>query len=219
MALDDIYDAVKLAVPAETSADRLSIAKVYVNMAIRTIGRMRGVPFNQFWTTMSLTNGKTTYVLGTDTPSALNVSEMWRTDAAGWEIDIVAFDDFNSVVRGLTNSGPPQIATVYYNQGGEPVLEVYPTPDSTYSIKALFRKRVDSYDDIPGEYDDVIYSVAVSLMRAVKDNNIAIQLAVAGLGDVRGDSMIAWNGSTIEISDNIGRTSNTGRLIDSRSLR
>lgn len=192
-------DFIELAVPSADSANKEIIAKGALAKAVAKFGRMKNVSWNSKAVTKSLTANKGEYDLGVDLlgdVSSWTVYEMWMTDRQGYQIYIVSVDDFNEFKRGSTNTGRPVYATLHSDENK---LEFYPTPDSAYDIWIYYRKDVKNFEEIPSLYHDAVVDYAVLCVYALRDANMALQLAGQSFNDTITDSLTQWNGNTITL--------------------
>lgn len=216
---------IKLAVIQQLQAapaDAEDIADAALNTAVTSIGKLDSVDFNTEFVSDTLTSGTYQYVLGVDLfpdfTSVWNIREMGRTDTPGWPINIVRLDDFKAYWRGNTVSGPPAEGTIYKRDDAY-ILELAPRPDSDYPIEAKVKHSVTQFEEIPATHHDVVVSVAINIVNATRDPNLALTLARMGIRDIQNDSPVAWDGSVIPIDRPLGvGTSGNGR-IDSGRLR
>ena len=217
----EALDYIKMAVPATDAASRDTIAKRCLKKAVIKYGRMKGTSWNSTAETITLTANDNIYDVGRDLltdPSGWTILEMWATDRQGWQIHVVSLDDFNEYSRGSTTTGRPIYATVHSD---ERILEFYPIPDSAYQVWTYFRKVVNNLEDIPEIYHDAVIDYAVLCVKALYDNNIAVQLASSSFKDVSEDSLVMWEGNTIKLVNNATTYPKTGGAFrsDSQNLR
>ncbi len=193
------------------TASTQKVAKTFVKMAINNIARKRGVDFNREYKAATLTSGKGEYNLGVELfggyPNLWSIEEMWFTDTRGKMVILLGMDDYNDRARGGTTTGRPKYGTVHSEP---PILELYPIPDSSYTIRAYVTRKIDSLDDLPDIYHDVVYPLALSYVAASKDANVAIALAKDGLHAVQADSKSGYTGSKIMIQRHLGSGSTIG---------
>ena len=168
--------------------------------------------------TFDLTSGKGSYKIGSEILSKYvgikKVQHLWHNDRNIAPIEIVGLDEFQRNTSGMSNSGLPIIATVH---SSSPILEVYPVPDSNYSVSCYVKRKISKFSDIDDYYHDVIVDYALLSVAAVKDPSVSIRLAKEGLDDLKYDSIIGWIGDNIPISRHLG--TGYGRGNDSGNLR
>lgn len=210
MTEEQITDAVAWSMGGDQAAAK-KIAKTFVKMAINNIARKRGVDFNREYKATTLTSGKGEYNLGVELfggyPNLWSIEELWFTDTKGKWVVLLGMDDYNDRARGGTTTGRPKYGTVHSEP---PILELYPIPDSAYAIRAYVTRKIDSLDDLPDIYHDVVYPLALSYVAASKDPNVAIALAKDGLNAVQADSKSGYTGSKIMVQRHLG----TGLITD-----
>jgi len=218
MTEQDVIDALLLVIPKDReNAER--IAKGHLKKAILKVGRMKGVDFNRDIQTFTLTTGKKEYVIGKDILSGVagiwDIDELYLTDETRWPVKVIGIGDFDSYARGSTSTGKPQIATVHSSTA---TLEVWPIPDSAYNMKALVRKQIENFDDIPTGYHDVLVDYGIASIAVAGNPAVAVDFARSGLADVQADSRTSWEGNTILVERHLGGSSGATRA-DSGNLR
>jgi len=210
MTESECITAIRLAVPSDRS-DADAIAKVFLQKAVKRLGRLRDVGWNRSDESFSLTGGQSVYNIGSDVLTNMEVNGvqvLWRTDGQYDPIEIVDVQEFNKHARGSTSTGNPVLATVYSD---EEKLEVWPTPNASMTVWAYVRKGVSKFEDIPDDYHDVLIDYAVASVQAASNPKAAIEFARAGLQDVKEDSMTTWTGNTIPVSRHIGHVGSGSR--------
>jgi len=221
MTKDEVVRAIALAVTGG-GVDKEAIAQVYLQKAILKIGRMEGVDFNREWVDFNLTSGISKYQIGTDIigkhPEIWSLKELWRTDVQGWSIEIVGLERFNAYTRGGSSAGAPTLGTIHSEAG---YLEVYPIPDSAYTVAAYLKKKITNFSEIEEGYHDVLIDYAVASINATKDTAASFQFAKEGLNDLKNDQPTLWSGNSIGIERHINATNKSakGRRADSCNLR
>jgi len=197
MTEDQAVMMVKAAFPAEhPNVDNL--ARAFLAKAVLKIARQQGVEFTKRWEPFSLTTGKSIYIIGRDIlskfPSLSSMQDLYRTDVSGWQIDIMSVGRYSAESSGLTNSGPPRIATIHSEP---PILEVYPIPDSDYPVRAKIRGKISAFDDVPSEYRDIVTDQAVVFVRAMQDAGVLMRLTAENIEEIRADGPLIWTGDSI----------------------
>jgi hypothetical protein len=216
----ELLDVIVLSIPTNTGSDAKTIAQSILNMAIIKVGRMKNVSFNERIARFSLVAGQSEYEIGRDIFNGLsvqNVKDMWRTDTTGSPIDILSNDKFHEYAKGQTRTGVPVVASII-NRGGANYLALAPIPDSAYPVEATVKMTLSKIEDIPIQYHDVLFPVAVSLVNSIKDPRIALELSRQGLKDIQDHTMVGWSGTVIQAERNMGDISNR-RTSDSGNLR
>lgn len=220
MEKEDAKKIVALAIPGDRAGSE-DIAETLLDMAVDKIGRRRGLNFNREWVEFSLTAGKATYEFGkdvlTDDSKIKNVQQMWRTDVVGWPIEIVGLDRFNELTSGGTSTGSPSVGTVYIKKDGA-VMEVYPIPDGDFPVKALIKRKLTKFEDVPEEHRDVIVNTAITIAHSLNDPDLSLIMLRDGLKDIEIDSLTAWRGNVIKVERPLGANSSR-RSADSHNLR
>ena len=200
-------------VPEPHQANADAIADVYAKKAVLKLGRTKGVHWNRKAVPFTLTSGTSSYVIGadilTDFANLKNVQFLWRTDTQKEGIPVLPVQEFNKYARGSTTTGQPQIATVHSDNL---TFEVWPSPDSDYSMWVYIRKNIQNFADIPAEYHDVLIDTAVAMLRDPK------AFAAAGIKEMQEDSVNAWSGNTVPILRHVGDVDG-GVEADSQNLR
>lgn len=211
---------VALSLPSD-SAGSEDVAGILIDMAVVVAGRRRGLNFNRERVGFSLTSGKATYELGkdilTDYSKIKNIQEMWLTGTVGWEVEIVGLDRFNYLTSGGSTSGKPYVGTVYVKDD-IPVLEVYPSPSDNYAVKALIKKNLTKFEDVPEEHRDVVINIAITTGKSLADPKLSLELLKEGLRDIEIDSLTAWRGTTIRVERPLDAGTSV-RSADSGNLR
>lgn len=218
MTFDEIAKAVAPAVPGD-AANAEAIAKVHVSRAILKVGRIKDASFNKKWVTFSLTSGTSSYVIGSDIlngyPNVWTMGKLWFPNQNGRFIEILGFDEFKRLSSGGSTTGYPRWGTLHSDQA---TLDVYPIPDSNYTVGAYLRKKVTNLSDIDDSFHDVVMDTALVSVKALSDPNLALDLLRLGLADVRENSQTAWDENNIPIGRHVGR-SYEGPGADSGNLR
>lgn len=201
-------------------ADAEAIAAIFRQKAVLKIGRMRNVDWNRKRVGFSLTSGKTEYYIGSDitgvdAPDLQNMQTLWRTDTVADPIHILPISEFNRYARGSSTSGKPQVATLH---SGEKMLEIWPSPDSNYSLEGYARLEITRLEQIPEAYHDVVIDYAIAALAAAQNPAIAVQFAQAGLKDIADDSLTQWDGTVVPLPRHLGKTY-AGAGADSGNLR
>ena len=213
MTKAEVQKAIALSVPEKFQANADAIADVYMKKAILKLGRTKGVHWNQKDVTFTLTSGKSSYNLGSDILSDYgdlkNLKFLWRTDTQRPGIPVLPVQEFNKTARGSTQTGQPQIATVHSDNL---TFEVWPAPDSAYTMWVYIRKNIQNFKDIPSEYHDVLIDTAVASLRDPK------AFAADGIREMREDSVLAWDGNTVPIDRHLGKGAGAAGP-DSQNLR
>lgn len=187
--------------------DRSELAKAFLGKAVLKIARQQGIEFTKRWEPFSLETGKSSYIIGSDIlskfPSLTAMQDLWRTDVSGWPIEILSVGKFSAESSGLTNSGPPRVATIH---GAPPILEVYPVPDSDYPVRAKIRGKISAFDDVPTEYRDIVVDQALLFVKAMQDAGVLVKLTAENVEEIRADGPLTWTGDTIAF-ESIGHRS------------
>lgn len=195
------------------TADAEEIAEAYVKMAVLKVGRTRGVNWNREAVTFNLVAGQSSYKVGQDILSDYadlrNLQTMYFTDAPDNPIALVDVNDFSIYARGSTSSGRPTMATLH---SGETTLEFWPSPSSAYATWAYLRKKIENFADIPDDYHDVIFAVAMAMLSSPSG------FAAKGIKEVQEDSYTTWSGNIIPVSRSMDGTTG-GDSSDSGNLR
>ena len=123
-------------------------------------------------------------------------------------------DEFKVKTEGLSASGWPRYGTVHSDKA---TLEVYPVPDSTYTVGTYMKKKITSLNDIGDAYHDIIIDVAVESIQALSNPNLATKLAVEGVAALQESSRVKWGGNRIPIERHLAGGSSIGA--DSGNLR
>jgi len=218
MTKDDVLNALLLAIPKDRDNAK-GIAEGHLKKAILKVGRMKGVDFNRDIQTFTLTANQKEYIIGRDVLNGVggvwDIDELYLIDEERWPVNVVGIGDFDSYARGSDSTGKPQIATVHSSTA---ILEVWPTPDSAYNMKALVRKQIENFDDIPSGYHDVLVDYGIASIVAAGNPAVAVSFARDGLADVQADSRTSWEGNTILVARHLGDTGGSTR-VDSGNLR
>ena len=218
MTEKEVLAVLRGALPTD-KAQSDDIAGGHLKKAILKLGRMKGVDFNRDIQTFALTANQKEYVIGKDILNGVSgvwdMDELYLIDKPNWPVKIVGIDRFDVDARGSTTTGVPVLATVHSSTA---TLEVWPSPDSAYNMKALVRKVITNFDDIPVGYHDVLIDYGLASIAAASAPAIAVQLAQAGLADVQADSRTSWEGSTIALENHLGDVGRSTR-VDSGNLR
>lgn len=215
MIQQEVLDEIAAAIPANANVNADARAKTLLAKAIANLGRMKNVHWNREDVIIKLTSDKSSYTVGVDILGKYgdlkNVQVLWRTDEQRPGIPVLDIEDFNIFKRGNSASGPPECATIHSH---DETLEIYPIPDTDYSLFAYIQKKITKFDEIPTEYHDVLIDEAV----ASSDPRTALARANKGKEEMAGDSLTGWSGNVIPISRHVGRT-NIGSKVSSRNLR
>lgn len=178
--------------------NRNDLAKAFLDKAVLKIARQQGVEFTKRWEAFSLETAKASYIIGKDIlskfPSLTAMQDLWRTDVSGWPIEILSVGKYSAESSGLTNSGPPRVATIHSNP---PILEVYPIPDSDYPVRAKIRGKISAFDDVPTEYRDTVVDQALVFVKAMQDAGVLMRLTEQNVNEIRADGPLTWTGDTI----------------------
>lgn len=220
MTLDEIKRIVAASIPGDRP-NATDIAGDLVKLAILAVGRTDGVDFNRSRVTTNLVAGQARYLIGTDIFGGLGdvigVNNIFLTAYQSHEIMVVAEDDFWKMTTGVTGTGRPDLAALYF-KGNKPYLEVSRTPDSAYEIECTIKLKIDSLDKIPDNYHDVVVLNAIKLAGALGSAKMAKALADIGLRDLVEDGLNKWNGTVIPLARHLYQGGSTGR-VDSNNLR
>ena len=218
MTLDEAKEIVSLAVGTDKPQAE-DIAEAHISKAVLKFARANNTNFNRKWATGTLTSGKSSYVVGAEIFSGYSeiqkVQYLWRTDVPGWPISVIGLEAFNRRARGSTTSGPPVVATIHSDKA---TLELYPIPDSAYTIAANLKKKITGWADIPSYYQDIVVDYAVASVMATRNAEVAVQLLKAGLDDMKYDSIVGWTGDQIPLLRHItevddSNTADSGNLV------
>ena len=189
---------ISLSVPKDRSGAE-QLAKVAMNMAVNRMSRMTGVSFNRDLLPFTLRSGISSYKLGSDVlqkyPLVYGMQELWFTADKGYSIRLLAFDEFNRNARGGSTSGRPEIGTIHSSTA---TLDVYPIPDSNYSVVGYVKRQVTQLSDIPSAYHDVVCVKAIEIINATISGDLARILAEEGMKEVLADSLLSWDGTIVE---------------------
>jgi len=201
--------------PNLDSSNAEVIAKGLMLKAVLKVGRMNGVDWNKDAVTFNLTASKSIYKCGVDILGSFTrikgLQYLWRTDTQDAPIRIVNLQEFNAYRRGATGTGTPELATLH---SSDETLEVWRTPNITYSVWGYVQKRIVDLKDIPDIYYDVVIDVAIASL----DPRNAIAFAQLGLDDMKKDSLTIWDGNSIPLGRHIGGDY-SGTKSDSFNLR
>ena len=213
MTSEELKKAIALAVPGE-SQNATDIADTFLKMAVSRIGRTRGLDINRKWIEFDLIANKKSLKLGVDIlqNKTWGILELWRTDIQ-MQISILSIDEFNVYARGGVATGRPEIATLHNG-----ILELYPEPDSAYTVGAFVKIDLKKIDEIDERYYDVIYGKAIELINAAGNPSIAVKVADQGEKDMKNDALTEWDGHSIPLARNLGSTYRKKRY-DSGNLR
>ncbi len=218
MTTNEAIAIIKLSLPAGDSAGADSVAASLLNYGLIKTARKRGVDFNREYKSFTLSSGKSSYILGQElfssSPNVWNVQEMFHTDSPGRPIFILGLDDFNDRARGSSTTGRPTIATVHSNPR---ILEVYPEPDTDYTVKGYVSKTINKLSDIPNIYHDVPIDFASMAIKAATDASVAAVLLKEGLEDLMADAGAHWTGGKILLQRPLG-IEDEGKDVDSSNL-
>jgi hypothetical protein len=214
-----MHTLIKLAIPANSSANADDLAKAILAKAILKIARKAGVEFAKRWEPFTLESGKQSYIIGKDIlpkfPSTWNMQELWRTDIPSWSIPIKRVGDWSAVAAGGTGTGAPRVATI---AGSPATLWLYPIPDSAYAVKALVKKKISALADVPVDFHDILIDEAYLSIAAAKNVNAATKLLEADEEELMRSGLAGWDGDTIPFTAAPGlETEGTG--YDSTNLR
>ena len=218
MTESELTTAIALAVPKDR-ANADVIAKSMLALAISKVGRMSGVSFNRDLLTFNFVVGDNSYKLGIDIlqkyPLIWNMQELWFTDQQGYKVRLVGLDEYNNSARGGTSTGRPTIGTLHSSTA---TLEVYPIPDSAYTMCAYVRRQVNQLSDIPAAYHDLLYAKAVELITVTTNPEMAIKMAAESTLEIKQDALTEWDGTLVE-SDRpiLGTSMNEERQVRSTS--
>lgn len=213
MLEQEIIDAVAAKIGTVPTGDAETIAATYVKLAVLKVGRTRGVSWNREAVEETLESGESQYKVGadilTDYVNLRNLQSIFCTDAPNNPIKIIGVNEFGHYARGSASSGRPTIATLH---SGETTLEFWPEPDDNYAIWLYLRKKIENFADIPEDFHDVVFSVAMALISSPAG------FAKQGIKEIQEDSLTTWDGNTIPISRHIGQAA-SGTGSDSGNLR
>ena len=208
MTEDQAILIVEAVIPA-THPNRNELAKAVLGKAVLKIARVQGVEFTKRWEGFSLETAKASYIIGKDIlskfPSLTAMQDLWRTDVSGWPIDIISVGKFSAESSGLTNTGPPRVATIHSNP---PILEVYPIPDSDYPVRAKIRSKISAFNDVPSEYRDAVIDQALLFVKAMQDAGVLMRLTAENANEIRADGPLTWTGDTVGF-ESLGHRSST----------
>lgn len=196
----DAIILIKASVPAKFTADAETLANAALTKAVSKVGRMRNVDWNREQVDIVLTSGKAKYIIGVDILSKFaeiySMKKMWHTDSDLPGIPVQDVDKFNVFARGNDRSGRPLIATIHSKSS---TLEFWPNPDSDYTIWCYVRKSINSWDDIPAVYRDVVTDEALRNIRALGSAVLMNELAKENLREMQLDSDTEWDGSQVNV--------------------
>lgn len=215
MTKQQVLDEIAALIPVNANVNADVRAQTLLARAVLRVGRMKGVHWNREDVTIAIEGGKSSYKVGVDIlgqyADMKNVQVLWRTDVQRPGIPILDIEDFNLFKRGNSASGPPEYATIH---SSDETLEIYPTPDTNYSLFAYIKKKITKFEEIPDEYHDVLIDEAV----ASADPRTALARAQRGTKEIAGDSLTEWSGNVVPIARHVGRTG-LGVEVNSQNLR
>ena len=195
MTLEQVKMLVAAVIPNATETNRQELAVALLSAAALKVGRMPAVMFNRQLVEFDLVSGKNEYGIGDDIlpsyPSFWNFESLWMKNSPGNRINIVGLDHFSAYARGNTSTGYPTYATVHSKKH---TLEIYPTPNSNYTLLGLVKGNLD-LDDIPEDYYDVLLKQCFLLAQSMRDGNIAAFLVSDDERDLQLASGTSWTGS------------------------
>jgi len=213
----EVIKYIKASVSAEAQVNADDIAKAAFGKAVTFVGRLPNVDYNRDWVTFNFTASKGSYKLGVDIMAQesdiMNAQELHSTDNIQ-PIILMSLPEYRNTTGGFTGSGRPTHATIH---SASKTLEVYPTPDSSYEYGLYVQKSVTSFKDIPVAYHDVVCDIGVLNVRALRDPQVAMQLAQQGLEAIKYDAILGWSGDTIRADRALDRGGRS--KADSQNLR
>lgn len=197
MTKDQAIMIVESAIPSGHPT-RNKLAQAFLGKSVLKIARVQGVEFTKRWEPFTLETAKPSYIIGKDIlnkfPGMTAMQDLWRTDVSGWPIDILSVGKFSAESSGLTNTGPPRVATIHSNP---PILEVYPIPDSDYPVRAKIRSKISAFEDVPSEYHDAVIDQALVFLKAMQDPGVLMRLTAENIHEIRADGPLTWTGDTV----------------------
>ncbi len=195
MTLDQVKMLVGAVIPGAGEDNRNDLAQALLSAAALKVGRMPAVMFNRQLVEFDLVSGQWEYSIGKDIlkayPSFWNFESLWMKDTPGNRIDIVGLDHFSGYARGRTSTGYPKYATVHSKDHR---LEIYPIPNSDYTLLGLAKGNLD-LNDIPQDYYDVLLKQSLLLAQSMRDGNIASFLVADDEKELQLASGTTWTGS------------------------
>jgi hypothetical protein len=205
----------------QISDDSKQVGLIIVQAAILSVGRTPKAPFNQEHVTFTMTAGQAKYVVGQDfqveTPNVSDVEDLWYTDTGQLPVRILDPREFNPIARTMDRSARPTIAT-FYQELGQNMIEVWPTPDSAYEVKGVLRRAILKLEQIPEVYHDVLVAQIAVLANSVKNGTIAASQLSKGLQDIRRDGSTKRELDILRVEEPLDTGSDIRRA-DSMNLR
>lgn len=198
MTLDQVKMLVAAVIPEAGADNRTELAEALLSAAALKVGRMPAVMFNRQLVQFDLESGKYEYNIGKDIlnayPSFWNFESLWMRDTPGNRINIVGLDHFSAYARGETGTGYPTHATVHSKDHR---LEIYPIPNSNYTLLGLAKGNLD-LNDIPQDYYDVLLKQSLLLAQAMREGTIAAVLVSDDEKQLQLASGTSWTGSLMK---------------------
>ena len=195
MTLEQVKMLVAAVIPEPGAGNREELADALLAAAALKVGRMPAVMFNRELVQFNLTSGKSEYNIGSDIlneyPNFWNFESLWMKDSPGNKIEIVGLDHFSAYARGSTSTGYPKYGTVHSKTH---IFEIYPIPNSNYTLLGLAKGNLD-LNDIPEDYYDVLLKQSFLLAQAMRDGNIAGVLVGHDEKEIQLASGTAWTGN------------------------
>lgn len=196
MTLDQVKMLVAAVIPEAGAANREDLAEALLSAAALKVGRMPAVMFNRQLVQFDLVSGQWEYNIGKDIlsayPSFWNFeSPLYMKDSPGNRIEIVGLDHFSAYARGKTSTGYPKYGTVHSKTH---IFEIYPIPNSNYTLLGLAKGNLD-LNDIPQDYYDVLLKQSFLLAQAMREGTIAAVLVSDDEKQLQLASGTAWTGS------------------------
>lgn len=206
----------------DNQANKEAIASDLITLAVMAVGRVDGADFNTGRVSVTLIAGQAVYEIGTDILSGvgkiLNVSDIYHTDRPNDPVTMLGRSDFFAYASGLTGTGRPTICTLYMD-GDKAQIEFCRTPDSAYTLKLTYKKKIDSLAKIPDHYHDVVMTNAMKFAAALSNGTLVTALADAGIGELSDESLTAWNGTVIPLARSLYQGQRVPGRTDSGNLR
>ncbi|MFX0194826.1 MAG: hypothetical protein ACFFCW_01795 [Candidatus Hodarchaeota archaeon] len=144
-----------------TGAPGIKDANDGYELALSDLATMPHVPWNKEAVTFDTTTSAT-YELGsdilTDYPNVRGIISLWHNETTKGQIRLVAdVNYFNSYARTNTQSGAPILGIIH---GRKRILELWPTPDSAYTLWAYIRFPL-ALEDVPEEFHMILVWLGV----------------------------------------------------------
>jgi len=183
------------AIPEVVAANREEVAEALLSAAALKVGRMPSVMFNRQLVEFDLISGKYDYKVGSDILSGYtnfwNFESLWMKDSPGKRVRIVGLDHFSAKKRASTSTGYPEYGTIHSK---DHTLEVFPTPNSNYTLRAMAKGNL-FLSDVPDEYYDVLIKQSFLLAQAMRSGNVAAMLVDGDEKEIQMAHGTNWTGT------------------------